>query len=245
MTTKVIRASLSFLYTLFNLLFPKRFAPITFDNLYLQMNESNSYIDVFYSLKYKDNTAKKILWRFKYFLDQDALQICTYILYDQLVADASDKVTKIPFRGPHILLHYPSSTYFKSQKTFDHMKELTLLLDSLQDIHNPFFICCTHAVLPNQDVPEDLESQHTGSRKQRFEWSKKRFRLSPKFEKFMQCRLKTAEEFGTKTLRTHISRISHIYCIDDVVTTGASMQALSDILQKKYNVKISKFCICH
>lgn len=257
----------SILYKVLNLLFPKgdvsTTSSITYDTLNPQLNELHSYTDVFYSLRYKDARVKKVLWKFKYYLEPGALRTCTYILYDQLVADASDRVNKIPFRAPYIVLHYPSSSYFKGNKNFDQMKELTLLLDSLQNMYEPFFVCCTHAILPNRNswqnnAWQNLQSQHTGSRKQRFEWSKQRFVLSPNFDKFMEDQqkdIRSSEKSGAQdsdqgVTRTHVSRTSHIYkthiyCIDDVVTTGASMQAVSNVLQEKYNVKVIKFCICH
>ena len=259
MSIRITRGVLPIMYsTLFkvlNILFPKRSMGIIYGIFNPQINQLYSYTNVFYSLRYKDTHTKKVLWKFKYYLDPEALRICTYILYDQLVADASDRVTQIPFYTPYIVLHYPSSSYFKGNKKFDHMKELTLLLDSLQNMYEPFFVCCTHAILPNQDVGQNnawqsLESQHTGSRKQRFEWSKQRFVLSPDFQKFMESRkkhTKGSDQSAKQTRALHTSHIykRHIYCIDDIVTTGASMQAVSDILQEKYNVKVSKFCVCH
>lgn len=249
MTTNTIRAWFTFLYSIpqkvLNLLFPKRSANIACNVLNQQINQLYSYADVFYSLMYRDAETKRVLWKFKYYLEPEAFRICTHILYDQLVADTSDRVAHIPFRTPYIILHYPSSSYFNGKKKFDHMKELLLLLDSLQDAHNPFFTCCTHAILPNQNSEHDLESQHAGSRRQRFEWSKQRFVLSPDFEKFMECHQKGIQDSNQGIVHTNVSYTSHIYCIDDVVTTGASLQAVSDILQEKYNVKVSKFCICH
>lgn len=246
MISKVTKHSLTILckalYKSINLLFPRRFTRTTYGIPFQQLNTVHSYATVLYWLHYQEGETKRLIWRFKYFLDNEPLRVCTYILYDQLVADASDRVHKIPFRTPYLLLHYPSSTYFKGKKQFDHMKELTLLLDSLQDSQKPFFLCCTHAILPNQNKADELESQHTGSRKQRFVWSKKRFVLSPQFEDFIQRRLKTTYAFDYESTKTHPS---HLYCIDDIVTTGASMNAVTEILQKKYNVHVSKFCICH
>lgn len=259
MTIKTTEAGLSILYSILykalNLLFPKIGTSITYGVLNQQINQLYSYADVFYSLRYKDTHIKRVLWKFKYYLDPQALRICAYILYDQLVAEASDRVTQIPFCTPYIVLHYPSSSYFKGKKKFDHMKELTLLLDSLQNMYEPFFVCCTHAILPNQNVGQNnawqnLQSQHTGSRRQRFEWSKQRFVLSPDFEKFIEGRGKGTQDSDQGVMRVHVPHTSHIhkthiYCIDDIVTTGASMQAVSDILEDKYNVKVFKFCVCH
>ncbi|MDQ5911875.1 MAG: hypothetical protein QG568_87 [Patescibacteria group bacterium] len=219
---------------------------INLNNLDLcrDISRMHSHGDVMYALEYKQKSIKKMLWDFKYYLNKDALQACTYILYDQLLADASDRVGKIPFRVPHVLIHYPSSTYFRDDKSFDHMKELMLLLDTLQNSDEPFFTCCVHAVLPRQGVSSDISDnahtpQHLGTRRQRFEWSKWRFVLSPAFEKYMQ------ERTYRSSPNTQISPVTYIYCIDDVVTTGASMQSVSDMLHERFDVEILKFCICH
>ena len=206
----------------------------------LSASDARIHEQVQYTLRYREAGAKMLIWKFKYFLNPEALRICTYILYDQLIADASDRVAQIPFRIPHVLLHYPSSTYFKGKKKFDHMKELTLLLDSMQHTLTPFFVCCTHAVLPNKDFSRQTDgrgadanayagAQHTGSRTQRFKWSKERFVLSKTFEMYMESH----------------PEVRHIYCIDDVVTTGASMHAVSNMIEKKFAVEVRKFCICH
>lgn len=205
-------------------------------NVHHEMSRLRSHIGVFYALEYKKDSVKRMVWRFKYYLDKDTLLACTYILYDQLIADASDRVNRLPFQAPSILIHYPSSTYFRGNKNFDHMKELVLLLDSFQSMHNPFFICCTHAVLPRLAGPLhkiQYTPQHLGTRRQRFEWSKKRFVISSTFGTYMEKRIRE----GVPT--------THIYCIDDIVTTGSSMQAVSKMLKERFNVEVIKFCICH
>lgn len=246
MTIQVIKSSLSILYKAIELLFPRVFTHTTYVVSLQKINHIHTYADVLYWLQYQEDKTKKLIWKFKYFLDTEALRVCTYILYDQLVADVSDRVNRIPFSTQHIVLHYPSSTYFKGKKQFDHMKELILSMDALQNIHEPFFLCCTHAILPNQNQIDVLKSQHAGSRRQRIEWSKKRFVLSPQFDEFMQKPENWQNHYSIHNpITNHTSRISHIYCIDDIVTTGASMKSVSDMLQEKYGVKVSKFCICH
>ena len=205
-------------------------------NVHHKMSLLRSHIGVSYTLEYKKDSVKRMVWRFKYYLNKDALKTCTYILYDQLIADVSDRVGKLPFQAPSILIHYPSSTYFRGDKSFDHMEELTRLLDSFQSVHNPFFICCTHAVLPRLVEPLhkiQYTPQHLGTRRQRFEWSKKRFVISSTFGTYMEKRIRE----GVPT--------THIYCIDDIVTTGSSMHAVSKMLNEKFNVEVIKFCICH
>jgi hypothetical protein len=87
--------------------------------------------------------------------------------------------------------------------------------------------------------------QHLGTRRQRFDWSKKRFVLSPTFEKYMQEHAHTNSLVTRMSQTEHISPKTYIYCIDDVVTTGASMQAVSKMLEKEFDVQVMKFCICH
>jgi hypothetical protein len=193
----------------------------------------NSYADTTYFLKYKDPGVKYTLWQFKYYLNPKSLLWCTYILYDELISEASDRVGTIPFNNPLPLLHCPSSTYFKGAKNFDHMKELTERFGSLQNADAPFFICCTHAILPKATSAAASRAQHTGSRKERLEWAEQRFFISERFEQYLREKTSTTTEVQT------------VYCIDDVVTTGASLGAISVLLKKKFDVEVKSFCLCH
>lgn len=203
-----------------------------------------------YFLKYKDPEVKKRIWQFKYYLNQVALTECTYILYDELIAEVSDRVSQIPFCDPYPLIHCPSSTYFKGNKKFDHMKELVCKFDELQNPESHFFISCTHAILPRANqatnsgdirlaghvgAETNMRAQHTGTRKERLEWADQRFFISEKFENYFK------EKLGDSVL----SERPTIYCIDDVITTGASLSSVSKLLQNKFNVRVKTFCICH
>lgn len=208
-----------------------------------------------YFLKYKDPEVKKRIWQFKYYLNQVALAECTYILYDELIAEVSDRVSQIPFCDPYPLIHCPSSTYFKGNKKFDHMKELVCKFDELQNPESHFFISCTHAILPRANqatnsgdirlaghvgAETNMRAQHTGTRKERLEWADQRFFISEKFEDYLRGKLgeSALSENSTDARPT-------IYCIDDVITTGASLASVSKLLEKKFNVQVKTFCICH
>lgn len=195
----------------------------------------NVYAGVTYFMEYQNPAIKKALWQFKYYLNPQTLVQCTYILYDELIAEMSDRITKIPFRCPPPLVHCPSSTYFKGNKKFDHMKELVVRFDKLQNADAPFFVCCTHAILPNlkSSSDTDIQAQHTGSKKERFEWASKRFSISDTFEQYLK---ENSDKLG---------RIDTIYCIDDVVTTGASLKAISKLFQNKFNIRVKTFCLSH
>lgn len=203
-----------------------------------------------YFLKYKDPEVKKQIWQFKYYLNHVALTECTYILYDELIAEVSDRVGQIPFSDSCPLIHCPSSTHFKGNKKFDHMKELVCRFDDLQNPESRFFISCTHAILPRANQTKNsgdirlaghvgaetnMRAQHTGTRKERLEWADQRFFISEKFENYLRGKL------GESAL----SERQTIYCIDDVITTGASLASVSKLLEKKFNVQVKTFCICH
>lgn len=226
-----------------NLKSKAKLPPLYYEN----SSEYKTYQSIQYALTYQNPEIKRLIWKFKYYLHQDALEMCANVLYDQLIADISDTISKIPFQKPYILVHCPSSTYFKGLKKFDHMKELTLRMDALQDSHNPFFTCCIHAIVPNERYAFGLDSQHTGTRAERLAWAKQRFELSESFVQYMRDVVADSKQ-NTPDL---------IYCIDDVVTSGASMKAISQMLQEKLNIvragtmksavhcKIELFCICH
>lgn len=212
--------------------------------LVAEMSSSHKvYAGVTYFMEYQDVITKKMLWQFKYYLKPQSLAYCTYILYDELIAEMSDRITYSPFSRPNPLVHCPSSTYFKSGKKFDHMKELVVEFDTLQNADAPFFVCCTHAILPNLKSSSDtgIQAQHTGSKKERFEWASKRFLISEKFEQYLR------ENYLNKNSEKSdkLGRIDTIYCIDDVVTTGASLKAISKLFQSKFNVHVKTFCLSH
>lgn len=258
---KALRAPIRLVILLLDHIFPKNPAPRArkdgpsaegFNNLgekEFDGADEKQYAGIRYFARYRDPAVKNMIWQFKYYLNSRAMTWCAYILYDELIAEASDRVTRAPFREPCPLIHCPSSTYFKGDKKFDHMKELLRAFEDLQDPAAPFFIPCVHAVLPNIGVKAvDAKAQHTGTRKERLEWAKQRFVISEKFEKYL---METAGPAYAKDSRIiqempgATDRSRTIYCIDDVVTTGASLNAISKMLERKFNVNVKAFCLCH
>ncbi|MCF7865400.1 MAG: hypothetical protein K9M11_02750 [Candidatus Pacebacteria bacterium] len=189
-----------------------------------------TYAGATYFMEYKNALVKRLLWQFKYFLNPIALRCYTYILYDELIAEVSDRIINIPFSTPYPLIHCPSSTYFKNEKDFDHMKELILYFEKLQNPSSPFFLTCTHAVLPKVSNSPTSKAQHTGTRKERFEWAEQRFIISDKFEEY---------------LIKQSNRKINLYCIDDVVTTGASLNAISKMFKERFGLNVRTFSLCH
>lgn len=218
----------------YGLLFPKRDRGkvSVLESLYATDALPRTYVGIKYFLEYRNTVVKHTLWQFKYYLKPQALLQYTYILYDELVAEVSDRVQAIPFKVAHPLIHCPSSTFFKGTKKFDHMKELFTAFDSLQNVEQPFFTCCMHAILPSKVSGAASRAQHTGTRKERLEWAKQRFYISEKFEQYLI------------SLKSNLQTPA-VYCVDDVVTTGASLNAISKLFHDKFDMQLRVFCLCH
>lgn len=226
-------------------------------------------------LPYQHPEIKRVLWDFKYYLRPDATEFCANIIFDELVANMSDRVgdmylsqDKIARKdvtqssvaqsgpvqsGPRIVIHCPSSTYFKGEKKFDHMRELLVKIEQWQNSEFPFFVAGLHAILPNNgstsgsnsescknstENSKDMKAQHFGNRKERFAWAKDRFRLSEEFIKFFSRN----GEFETRAIQ---GAPYYIYCIDDVTTTSASFKAISEHIQKELSMPVKCLAIAH
>lgn len=183
-------------------------------------------------LKYKNPSVRSLIWDFKYYLKPYALNLCTDIMYDELVADMSDRVAMIPFHGSTtcLVIHCPSSTFFKGEKAFDHMKELLTKAERYLNPDAPFFTACIHAILPNRGE----KAQHLGTRDERLKWARERFSLSEEFIKFVRTR-----HLGARTPP------SHIYCIDDVTTTGASLRAIEELVRTQTGLTVRSIALSH
>ncbi len=212
-------------------------------------------VPVLYKFNYRNLEIKRLVWQFKYYKNKasrEALEILGDHLYDELVSIVSDRICAIPFQKSVVLVHCPSSTYFKGEKDFDHMKELLLYIDYVGNTHSKgfierqstnFFTICTHAILPNLKSGTQKQAQHFGNRAERFKWSKDRFIISERFEEYF--RQSVIENPLVEQQMAYKPHIPYIYCIDDVVTTGASFEAISAMLQCKLGVNVNCVALCH
>ena len=205
----------------------------------------DSYRKIISFTKYRDIPTQKTLWKFKYFNNAHMRSIYAQLLYDELIAHATESSTAHTTRTHYfitledtshllstvfskiILIHPPSSSFFRNEKKFDHMKEVLQHVDS---IDGSFFTVCTHAVLPSQRNSVTL-SQHTQSRDTRIQSAESKFILSPVFVAFIK--------------EQYTSNIPHIYCIDDVATTGATLHSVSVHCEKELGILPTLFSISH
>lgn len=204
-------------------------------------------------LPYQHKLIKRLIWDFKYYLKPHAVSCFADIMYDELIADMSERIGTTPFSKPNLIIHCPSSTYFKGEKDFDHMKELLCEIEKRQNTPEPFFTACTHAVIPRANSTDSADSaeqtqvspkaQHLSSRAERLILAQSRFILSKEFIKFLRNKSRVNDIRPTKHANyAHSSTPSEhkhtIYCIDDVTTTGATFQAVKNLIEQESKEKI-------
>lgn len=157
---------------------------------------------------YRDPDIKRFIWNLKYRLSPESTVIIGRILADELIADLGDTLSHLPLNGPAYIIYAPSSAFASGKRADDQMKIVALAAEGTQNAACPFFSICINAVR----ISKDMTAQHAGSKKDRLSWSKERYSLSPAF----LAKLK-ADPFV------------HIICIDDILTTGATLSAIKNL----------------
>lgn len=163
-------------------------------------------------LPYQHPVVKRALWNFKYRQAPDETALLASIMYDECVAELSDRVTYIPFRHPAVLIYAPSSMYTAGLKNVDHMQLLASAVGVFQNAADPLWIVLNDAV---RDTGATLIPQHQLKRSERLASAAYRYDMSAD---------------ATHYLQTH--SVSRVLCIDDITTTGATLAALSHTVSK-------------
>lgn len=177
---------------------------------------------VTYFCRYTDADTKRVVWKFKYYKNKQATSFLGDMLYDELVSHASKTAHAV--HKKILLIHPPSTSFMKRLKDFDHMKTLLEHIDALD--MGEFFAVCTHAVLPTISSIQ-LPHQHTSNKETRIMNSRDRFVLSEAFKTYI-CN----------------TQPTHIYCIDDVVTTGSTLSAISELCAIHTHITPELFALC-
>lgn len=170
-------------------------------------------------LPYSDETIKSLVWDFKYRLPDRGGAACFFsdIMSDELISFLSDTLGNNPLSTPALLVYCPSSSFASGKKEWDQMKELALLVEKQTVSFQPYLNVCINAI-----EVRDTKEQHTGTRKERLLWSKGKYRVSENFKKYID-------------LSRNSGRNVHIICIDDILTTGATLQAAFAAVTDAFN----------
>ncbi len=150
-------------------------------------------------------------------LDPMATRQIAEAIYHEIQNDLTDSKSRT------LLLHAPSSAFARKQKKLDHM---AVILEKIKDRAGNRVDICLHAFIIDVDK---RKSQHEKNKIERIKDSKSRYRILFTFH------------------RDFINSYDFIYILDDVMTTGATMLGLMDILSRmlpasKQNVRGITFC---
>lgn len=213
--------------------------------------QSNKYC----LLPYSDEIIKNLMWRFKYHRNAEATNFFANIMADELISLFSDTLNFSPISMPTFVAYCPSSSYASGKKEWDHMKELTLLLEKRCTSFQPHLYICIDALEVNgekvtnkQNVAGhsdmgEIKQQHTGTRKERITWAKNKYRLSLNFKNHLQQLSRVHQVHELNTVH-QVAKNVHIICIDDIYTTGATMQAALTALEAIPTCKTTAITLC-
>jgi predicted amidophosphoribosyltransferase len=207
---------------------------------------------------YKNPAIKRSIWNAKYYKDPACLDFLAGAWSDELISDMTDRVGGFSLSqlARKLILHPPSSSHAKGEKDFDQM--ILLVEKMINDFSlDNFYIYLRGSVVHSAGSSENAlselglgeasksevskgvlpESQHKGNRAQRIVWSKNRFRLSGETSAIL-------EKLYTSDCKT--GPVVRVICIDDILTTGATMVSVRDTVKNKFpNIEVSFSTLAH
>ncbi len=173
---------------------------------------------------YKDQNIKRALWNAKYYKKECFVDFFASVWSDELIAFASDRVSLSNFSldSKSYIVHPPSSSYTRGEKSFDQMNLMVEKMMSDYSLDN-FYIYLRSFVVHNDLVGGMNKAQHKGTRLQRFEWSRDRYKVS-------------IEHFGQHKFLSGNEKLApnSIICLDDILTTGSTMQSVKKAISDHF-----------
>jgi predicted amidophosphoribosyltransferase len=136
-------------------------------------------------------------------------------LGDELVAEKSDRLSGYISDSDSlsILIYVPSSAHALGKKKFDHMEQC---LKQIEKSCENFFVLVSGVVQINKSRLK--ESQHNLNKKERIQNNKDKFYLHVNFINYLYS-------LGPRRV--------HIYCIDDITTTGSTFDSVANLIHKE------------
>jgi predicted amidophosphoribosyltransferase len=201
-----------------------------------------------YFLPYQHRVVKDMVWQMKYHKHTDALLYSADLIYDRTICTLYDD-SMCRSLSPLIdiaLIPIPSSSFARSEKNYDHMREVCTLLDTYFSSDSRVSIC-VDAIKCR--VETSHTSQHHGKRKERLMWSKDRFYIDDTFKAFIKLYSHGNTSLSASNARKcNTPKQLYIVCIDDVTTTGATFDAVRGLLNYASDnslVRVDFIAICH
>ncbi len=166
---------------------------------------------------YQEADIKEIVRKSKN-LDPKAMEYIATVIFRAIKADLYGKTGDRPAEvlSKTLLMHAPSSSFARGQKRRDHM---AIILEKIKDTADLEIDICLHAFIIDVDK---RKSQHEKDKAERISDSKTRYKLL----------FKTPLMWDTKFDQNFIHSYDLIYVLDDVQTTGATLQILTSIISE-------------
>lgn len=188
-----------------------------------------------YIKDYKNEKVKEIVKKSKN-LDQEALKYIAKELYEYIYSEISNFNSHGYVNKPAeiLILHAPSSSFTRQQKKKDHMALICGYIKEFNDADEsadkPEIDICPNFFLIDMD---QTKSQHEKTREERLLSNESKFVLLYK------------QIFG-------LSSYKYIYIVDDVLTTGATLNILVQIIkntvsgmQNNMDIQVRGLAFCH
>lgn len=167
---------------------------------YILSNIKSMKITIQYCGQYHFKPLKHLVWSAKYENDTDATKLCAEILSDEIIARLTKSIS--PTVDNFLITTVPSTTYFRGEKDFDHMREIL----KIAQYYLKSFVSPLHPneetllYISNKYLEKNIKENKSLNKKDRFKESKNKFEASPEV-----CK-------------------RSIVLLDDIITTGASME---------------------
>ncbi|MFM2383594.1 MAG: hypothetical protein RIQ72_166 [Candidatus Parcubacteria bacterium] len=193
--------------------------------------------DTLYIYKYRNAPTKKLIIEAKNG-KPDALTLIAKVIHASIHIHIQHEPSYDPY-FPILVLHAPSSSFALANKQVDHMAIALNLLSDIQSAYDKRFRKSSHTKVKIDIAPyvfmhskPPLVSQHHKNRLSRLENTKDRFCIAYDIPYYL------------------LSQYRYIYIVDDVLTTGSTLQALKQILSTyclRHNIypTIYTLAICH
>ncbi len=206
------------------------------------MHKQNNQNNQNYIKDYKNEKVKEIVKKSKN-LDQEALKYIAKELYEYICSDIGisnnlDNQSDAAKSSEILILHAPSSSFTRQQKKKDHMALICGYIKEFNDAdrstNKPKIDICPNFFLIDMD---QTKSQHEKTREERLLSDESKFTLLYK------------QIFG---LGQHGQAYKYIYIVDDVLTTGATLSTLVQIIQnivsnlpETHSAEVKSLAFCH
>lgn len=179
-----------------------------------------------YSLKwiltYRNSYIKDSVWALKYNRNPHAIYFFSSILYDEIIAEQSDRISS--FALPCTLLTISSSAYILKEKNWDQMSDIASTIYNFPG--SKLFIEYIPHFFSSYSYSSSLHQRlsHVKGRSNRIKLAKERIYISP-----------SKNEMKSKK----------IYIIDDVTTTGTTLDIAARYCLSSGATSVSCLAICH